>query len=567
MTIDIGTKINMQDLLQSRMLIQANSGGGKSVLARVIIEQTFEQVPFIVLDIEGEYYTLKEKFGDILVIGGQHADIPISMKSVKLLPKEIIANRLSVIIDVSDLQMNERILYSKYFIETMMDLPKEYWINYLVFVEEAHKLCGEQDKQASATAIKDLMSRGRKRGYCGILLTQRISKLHKDAAAECNNKFIGKTFLDIDIDRAAKELGWSASADKNILRTLKPGCFYAFGTSIVPNHVHEVSIKQPQTKIVKAGANLDIKPQKPTEKIKLALAKLNELPQDAEKELKTIQQLQAEVNKLKAATTNKQEIVKMQMDLNIALKRCDEYNKLVDKLAQRIIDIRKIASLPIEGINVLPQSTELNDQHLLPFQQRRENLKKVYDGNPIVFQRGRYPGEKLQAETKKDFAKLSSNGSLPPGEKKILIAAAQYPNGVTREQLTILTAYKRSSRDAYIQRLKEKNYLKQDGARLFSTDEGVALLGNDFEPLPTGEKLREYWLNKLPRGEASILEILLDAYPHAVRRDDITEKTTYQRSSRDAYLQRMAAKEIVTIVDRGEVKASDNLFMDHSLNN
>jgi DNA helicase HerA-like ATPase len=84
-------------------------------------------------------------------------------------------------------------LYSKYFLETMMDLTKEYWINYLVFIEEAHKLCGEQDKQASATAVKDLMSRGRKRGYCGVLLTQRISKLHKDAAAECNNKFIGRT--------------------------------------------------------------------------------------------------------------------------------------------------------------------------------------------------------------------------------------------------------------------------------------------------------------------------------------------------------------------------------------
>jgi hypothetical protein len=83
--IDIGTTIDLQDLLQSRLLIQGNSGAGKSVLARVIIEQTFGIVPFIVLDIEGEYYTLKEKFGDILVIGGQHADIPINMQSGKLL--------------------------------------------------------------------------------------------------------------------------------------------------------------------------------------------------------------------------------------------------------------------------------------------------------------------------------------------------------------------------------------------------------------------------------------------------------------------------------------------------
>jgi DNA helicase HerA-like ATPase len=64
--INIGTEINLEDLLQSRLLIQANSGGGKSVLARVIIEETFGKVHFIVMDIEGEYYTLKEKYGDVL---------------------------------------------------------------------------------------------------------------------------------------------------------------------------------------------------------------------------------------------------------------------------------------------------------------------------------------------------------------------------------------------------------------------------------------------------------------------------------------------------------------------
>ena len=93
-----------------------------------------------------------------------------------------------------------------------MELPKQFWMSYFVFLEEAHKLCGEQDKQESASAVKDLMSRGRKMGYCGVLITQRIAKLHKDAAAECNNKFIGRTNLDIDMDRAAKELGFSGSS-------------------------------------------------------------------------------------------------------------------------------------------------------------------------------------------------------------------------------------------------------------------------------------------------------------------------------------------------------------------
>jgi DNA helicase HerA-like ATPase len=42
------------------------------------------------------------------------------------------------------------------------------------------------------------MSQGRKRGYARILAPQRLSKLHKDAAAEANNVIIGRTWLDVD---------------------------------------------------------------------------------------------------------------------------------------------------------------------------------------------------------------------------------------------------------------------------------------------------------------------------------------------------------------------------------
>ena len=78
------------------------------------------------------------------------------------------------------------------------------------------------------------MSRGRKRGYCGILATQRLSKLHKDAAAEANNKLIGRAALDIDMRRAADELGFSGKVEQNTLRTLEDGQFYCFGPAISP---------------------------------------------------------------------------------------------------------------------------------------------------------------------------------------------------------------------------------------------------------------------------------------------------------------------------------------------
>jgi DNA helicase HerA-like ATPase len=61
------------------------------------------------------------------------------------------------------------------------------------------------------------MSQGRKRGFAGIIATQRLSKLHKDAAAEANNVIIGRTWLDADQVRAGDALGLS-KADRLKLR-------------------------------------------------------------------------------------------------------------------------------------------------------------------------------------------------------------------------------------------------------------------------------------------------------------------------------------------------------------
>src|SRR5688572_25752542 len=91
-----------------------------------------------------------------------------------------------------------------------------------------------------------------------------------------------------------------------------------------------------------------------------------------------------------------------------------------------------------------------------------------------------------------------ANGALPRGEASGLTAAHQLADGGTREQLSVLTGYKRSSRDTYVQRLRERGYVGQDGEEIVATAEGLAALGDAFEPLPTGDALREHWLGRLP---------------------------------------------------------------------
>ena len=91
---------------------------------------------------------------------------------------------------------------------------------------------------------------------------------------------------------------------------------------------------------------------------------------------------------------------------------------------------------------------------------------------------------------------------LPRGERACLIAIAQHHNGVRREQLTVLTGYKRSSRDAYVQRLGERGCVSRDGERIVATPAGIATLGADYQPLPTDQRCA---LSVCPRANAGFL--------------------------------------------------------------
>ena len=151
-----------------------------------------------------------------------------------------------------------------------------------------------------------------------------------------------------------------------------------------------------------------------------------------------------------------------------------------------------------------------------------------------------------------------TGASLPKGERACLIAAAQHAEGVTRTQMTVLTGYKRSTRDAYIFRLREKGYVEA-GERIIATELGIAALGADYEPLPTGRALQDHWLSSLPEGERRILGLLIGAYPETVERRVLDDATGFKRSTRDAYLARLRNRELIEL-EGAAVRATEKLF-------
>jgi uncharacterized protein len=79
--------------------------------------------------------------------------------------------------------------------------------------------------------MTNLMCRGRKRGLAGIIATQRLAKLAKNVAAEASNFLMGRTFLDIDMARAADLLGMERRQAETF-RDLERGQFMALGPAL-----------------------------------------------------------------------------------------------------------------------------------------------------------------------------------------------------------------------------------------------------------------------------------------------------------------------------------------------
>jgi DNA helicase HerA-like ATPase len=108
----------------------------------------------------------------------------------------------------------------------------------LVVVDEAQlfapAVAGEVSDEArklSLAAMTNLMCRGRQRGLAGLIATQRLAKLAKNVAAEAANFRMGRTFLDIDMARAADLLGMERR-QADVFRDLERGQFMALGSAL-----------------------------------------------------------------------------------------------------------------------------------------------------------------------------------------------------------------------------------------------------------------------------------------------------------------------------------------------
>ena len=225
--------IDLEELLATRLLVQGNSGSGKSHLLRRLLERSAAEVQQIVIDPEGDFVTLSDRYGHISV---EAADFATS--DIVQLAGRIREHRASVVLSLEGLEAEGQMKCAAAFLSGLFEAPREHWYPALVVVDEAQLFApsgggevAEDVRRASLGAMTNLMCRGRKRGLAGVIATQRLAKLAKNVAAEASNFLMGRTFLDIDMARAADLLGMERRQAEAI-RDLPRGTFLALGPAI-----------------------------------------------------------------------------------------------------------------------------------------------------------------------------------------------------------------------------------------------------------------------------------------------------------------------------------------------
>lgn len=207
-------------------------GSGKSNTAGVIFEELLAaQYPMSLVDIDGEYFGLKEKYEVLVVGGGDHADVELNMATVGEVADLSLREGVPVILDVSDMLGGEREAVVFDYLTRLWSLAGQLRTPYMIGIEECHEFI----PQGVRTRLKDVIARialrGRKRGLGAVVISQRSAKVEKDVLTQAGMLFLHRVMHEADMRVYGELLPWRKLEAKEIVSQLGVGeCIFMSGS-------------------------------------------------------------------------------------------------------------------------------------------------------------------------------------------------------------------------------------------------------------------------------------------------------------------------------------------------
>ena len=193
-------QLKLDDVIGRLIAILGIRGSGKTNTSAVILEELLKyNMPLTIVDIDGEYWGLKEKY-EILAVGkSENVDVKIEVEHAEYVAEVSISKNVPVILDVSG-YLNEKIykLLFKYF-KRIWYLAGKFRKPYMIILEEAHEFIPQGIKTDLKEVITRIALRGRKRGLGAVIISQRSAKVEKDVLSQAEILFLHKVVHPADL--------------------------------------------------------------------------------------------------------------------------------------------------------------------------------------------------------------------------------------------------------------------------------------------------------------------------------------------------------------------------------
>jgi hypothetical protein len=520
-------ELDLDRLIGSHACIVANAGGGKSGLIRRLLEATHGRIQHIVLDVEDEFYSLRERY-EYVIAGGDGGDAPATLANAEALAIGALTHSFSLIVQLNDLGPDGAPRFVGRFLDSLITAPRDLWRPVLVVLDEAQRFAPSGGERTEAThGVRALTGQGRKRGFTAILASQRIAKIDPNVRGDVNNWLLGRVGQAIDRNTMADALGFTAKEGRDRFPGLAPRSFWAFGPALADEPTL-LRVTDVETTPVRPGqAKVPTPP--PPEALRAILAGLAAPGTDeaAQPDLKTGPSPQpdwpdqrAEVATLKAE---------------------------VDRLTVAVAALQSRQEAALAALQGQPLPA------LEPHQRRDAPAPTPVPRQPASAR------ETRQSE---------GGAALEGPQRRILNALGWWKafgfDAPSNEQVAFIAKYSPNSSGYTNPRgaLKSAGYVTYPApGRVSLTEAGVALAEQPATP-PTGDELRRRVMDELAGPQQRILRAVINAYPEAMSNADVAAAAGYSASS-SGYTNPRGNLKTLSLIDyptSGWVRAAGWLF-------
>lgn len=554
------------DTVTSTLVVYGGKGMGKTNFLAVLAEELAAQhLRFSVMDPVGGSWGLQHgRAGEpglpVLILGGAHGDIPIEPTAGVVVADLVADEAVSTVVDISRRangkmwSKGEKIRFVADYMTRLYERQGEKRIPLMQILDEAGRYCPQTiphsavDLARCVGAIEELVELGRNVAVGVTLVTQRSARMNKSVSelADCMVAFrtVGPNsvgaitdWLGEHVDRPRhKDLtGQLRQLPVGTALVVSPGWLEFEGVVAIRERTTFDSSKTPRpgARAVRPG-----KAAKPD--LKKYEARMAETVEKAK--LEDPKALRAELAKrdqriavLERAATRHPPVAPPER-VEVPMFDRDAF----DELGRRIREHQMLESNNIKGALHVYMSKCLERAKAKPG-------STIGDGRPASWKRPPrpMPAPKASQAKAKPPQPVPKAGDLSVGRHAVLRALAQH-GLCERGQLRTLTGYRTSTMNRLLGELSALGFAERSGKSFSPTKEGIAVLGVEYEPLPTGSALLARWLGKLGEGQRKMLEVLAAAYPAELWRTDLSTRTGYAVSTRNRLIGELRAMRVCT---------------------